>query len=1050
MVRRPPPAPSTGRKPQTGLPPKKELRRGPRLGPHIEYLVRLSEGSLAELAAQESALRQKVLSSEPSRRDSLLAAAVPHPLTGPIRLLPAEDPQLLLDSEALTRLDPRARAKFNPKHPAVTVCVEFLGSISDLPALGMIPAVQSGDLFAGWVNLDQIKNLSEHKAVVRVEALRTFAPTGGGGENGSGSANGESSLSSGATGRGVRIAVIDLAFDFLHPALTRQGVGTDQVRALWLHDMAVKAPSVSPAGTMGRRFSADELQAALKWYTDEDPRTGLPLAISGHFGRLSEMQAAPDYRDLVARHGTAVSGIAAGNGRASDGGPTLVVPGVATEADLLFIAIGGHDETRFADSTEVLAGFQAAFEDPHVPCVALMANSDNLGPHDGSLEGERFIDDMLLLPGRAIVLTAGNFNRSITDPQAFHAVAQLDPESGPSLPLVLKFDVGAVSPDSAEIWFQPVAEGKATATVSIQLDGTSIGQPVEVREGEPVVLLKPNQNPDETAVTAQLHSDDQADACCLRLVFRPGPEKEIVASEWIINVAATGAVHGWLDRNNSGIGRWVGPTAQAGADLTTLGSPSSATRPLCVGSIKEREGPVSQSSGRGPLRTSARNSRKPDLVAVGENITAPRGVPHARLQHIPQHSMTYQTFCPGGTSYAAPQVAGACALLFELFGPAATWADIRQGILQATAPGAAMGLSDHNGWNSACGFGRFGLTAMLSPSIPSVPDVWLPKAPGDTGREPFVAWTFWDSPALTLQDSAGNQLDPAAVAAGQATPTKLRVRLANRGPSSSSDVIVTTWWAPLGAMHPLPQPGVQRGAWMATGFAVNGQTSNLQRVAEISPDTEFDLVFDWMPPQNNDASGVPHILLAAAHCESDPYDPNDTLCAQNNVCALCVAVADDQMSARFNILGSDDTDGLIIWQDHPDARLRIENLPITALPWRDAEMFQASGQRSRPLFGFSNAASDMAIELSATLEHPKAIEQITDVLGADRLVLEGGLATIEGGQRLTLPRLRIAEGAPLTIIVAAVTQARGAIHLLHLSGGRRVGGSTVRFRPGSN
>src|SRR5262249_10245655 len=156
-------------------------------------------------------------------------------------------------------------------------------------------------------------------------------------------------------------------------------------------------------------------------------------------------------------------------------------------------------------------------------------------------------------------------------------------------------------------------------------------------------------------------------------------------------------------------------------------------------------------------------------------------------------------------------------------------------------------------------------------------------------------------------------------------------------------------------------------------------------------------------------------------------------------------IADEQASARFNILGSDDTDGLILWQDDPNAKLRINNLPVTALPWRNAEMFQASGQRSRPLYGCAKAGSDMAIQQAKILEDPKEIAEITDVLGADRLVLRDGKVTIDGGRRLTLPRLRIVEGASLILEVAALTDARHAIHLLHLSGGRRVGGGTIRF-----
>ena len=176
-------------------------------------------------------------------------------------------------------------------------------------------------------------------------------------------------------------------------------------------------------------------------------------------------------------------------------------------------------------------------------------------------------------------------------------------------------------------------------------------------------------------------------------------------------------MHGWLDRNNGEIGRWVGATAQAGAGVTTLGSPASATRPLAVGSVSSVAGSPSGFSGRGPLRRQPHSSRKPDLVAVGRECHCTAGTPHARRNHQPDGS-TYSEFKPG-TSYAAPYVAGACALLFQQFGPAATWADIRQAILQATVRPPGMPPPSDGNWDPACGYGLLDLKALLSPPMPS-------------------------------------------------------------------------------------------------------------------------------------------------------------------------------------------------------------------------------------------------------------------------------------------------------------------------------------------
>ena len=66
--------------------------------------------------------------------------------------------------------------------------------------------------------------------------------------------------------------------------------------------------------------------------------------------------------------------------------------------------------------------------------------------------------------------------------------------------------------------------------------------------------------------------------------------------------------------------------------------------------------------------------------------------------------------------------------------------------------------------------------------------------------------------------------------------------------------------------------------------------------------------------------------------------------------------------------------------------------------------------------------------------------EVTDIRGASRLVLRDRLTTIEGGPRLVLPRLRILPGALLEVQVeTGGADLDGAIHLLHLSGGRRVG-----------
>jgi Subtilase family len=1033
-----PPAPATGRKPQTGAAGRKDSIRSA-VGARLDYLVWLQaqENLLEDLVAQERDLWREHMRSLPARAQPRF----PSTLTAGVRLKPIDDPVLNLNEDSLLRLDPSGQARFDPHRPAVAANVTFLGSRRDLPTLGFIPVVEAGDQFFGWINLDRVARFAQHPAVVRIEALRSLTPSGAGpGSPGTATSRPAAALAA-ESGAGVRLAVIDLGFDILHPGLVRVSGGAEATRVLWLHDFVLPALPNAPAGSFGRRFDAADLDAALSWYAGANT-SPKPAIVATHLLRLKDV-GSPAYRTLAQQHGTATTGLAAGNGRTSPppSDDPRARPGIAPDADLVLLAVGAHDEMRFADALDIHSAFSAAFDDHSAPCVALLANSDNLGPHDGTLGGERALDHWLLTPGRAIVLSAGNLNHSASSAAAgpaWHAVSEADSGQSPQ-PLVLCYGSGAPWPDCAEIWFRPKPGEAAQAIVEIEVRNAAVGPPITIMEtAQPITILSPADNPsDQTTAEALLRFDPLADAYCLSLFIRPAVE--IARSEWKITIAAEEPVHGWLDRNNESAGRWIGLPAQNGSDRTTLGSPASSTRPLTVGSLANVAGRPSAFSGRGPVRAPADGARKPDLVAVGEGTVGPRGDPAARWHHHPP-SGPYRTF-PPGTSYAAPQVAGACVLLFERFGPAATWSDIRQAILQATVRGPQMPVPEPDGWDSACGYGALDLDLLHSPPAPLQADVFLAKADQDTGIEPFVAARFWQSPAIVLEDRNGAVLDPHRVATGEVVASQVRVHVSNRGGEPARDLRVQAWWAPLGALHPLPDPNEGGGAWQA----LKGQIENAAQVPGLAPGEISTAVFDFAPPRDASGAVIPHVLLATAGASADPFDPHDTLCAQNNAAALCVAAAQPGGKVDFHIIGSDDVDGLIIWSDEPHAPIRIENLPVCALPWRDAGLYEAGGFNDRPLYGSPKELPDLASTCALDLEGEAAIRDLTEVQGAMQLRHLDGLVSIEGVGRLFVPRLRIAQGARLALTLCSAEHTAGALHLLHLSGGRRVGGGSVTF-----
>ncbi len=1071
---RPPPAPATGRKPQAGVPARAAGRRGAVVGGRLAYILHLHgqrssvqghESQLADLVAQERRLWQRVLRRSEGgffckivrilcrlfHRENRLF--YPSPLTAAVRLAPDKDTALNLNAASLSRLDPSGRATFDPASPAVAVSVEFLGGKADLLSSGFIATAQAGDILFGWINLNRGAALANHPAVVRVDALRAGLPCLGAAASPAGEAGGAPAASP-LTGAGVRIAVIDLGFDFLHPALLRPAAQTERVRTLWLHDFVLPPDPAAPAGSAGRRFDDVALGHALAWYNSGGSGT-VPDAINDHLGRLRTARGTAIHRTQIQQHGTAVAGIAAGNGRSS-GPPTGVVPvpGVAPKADLILIAIGGHDEQRFANDLDVHNAFVSAFEDDSAACVALMANSDNLGPHDGTLAGERALDDFLLQSGRAIVLSAGNLNHG--DPlapgeRAWHGVAV--PESNGRQIVTFAFENGALWPDSAEVWFKVPAGETIEARIGIARTGlptrTVIVTPAQGTPPAPTVVLAVTDNPaTRTRVDALLLFDGDADAWGLQLFFRPAPGKRIVRTTWSVEVPSSEPVHGWLDRNNDGVGRFTGASAMAGANAITLGSPAVASRPLTVGSVDDATGNPSRFSGRGPVRAPGNGPLKPDLVAVGANVAGPRGVPVDRGRPPRRPSGPYRIFDPPGTSYAAPYIAGACALLFERFGPSATWSDIRQGILQATRRNpATMGNPEVGNWDRACGHGMLDLAALVAPPPPDTADVYLQKTNEDVGTEPFVASVFWQSPAISLVDARGSILEPARVAAGDAEPAGLRIWLRNRGALSAGGPIVTVWWAPFGAMHPLPGSGKGHGAWESSGFGIAGTPGNAQAIPDLGPDEIRTLAFDWIPPREPSGGFKPYVLMAAVSCEGDPFDPQDTLCAQNNAAALSVAASSRGRKIPFQIIGSDDTDSIVIWSESRSGTLRIEDFPVTALPWRESRLFATDRPGARPLYdGAGINSADPAVAMARRLE-ANDIASITDIEGADRLFAGNGSVTVEGHGSLKLPRLRIAEGVPLVFSLSFDGDVGAAVHLLHLSGGRRVGGGSVHVLP---
>lgn len=132
----------------------------------------------------------------------------------------------------------------------------------------------------------------------------------------------------GLTGKGILVGIVDSGVDFFHPDFRNED-GSSRILRLWDQSGNENPPE---GYTRGTEYTKEEIDKALA------------------LGEIEGRRLIPS-RDFSG-HGTAVLGIAAGNGRASDG----VNRGVAYESDLIVVKMGNAGENSFPRTTELMEG----------------------------------------------------------------------------------------------------------------------------------------------------------------------------------------------------------------------------------------------------------------------------------------------------------------------------------------------------------------------------------------------------------------------------------------------------------------------------------------------------------------------------------------------------------------------------------------------------------------------------------------------------------------------------------------------------------------------
>ncbi len=402
------------------------------------------------------------------------------------------------------------------------------------------------------------------------------------------------------TGKGILLAVIDSGIDYFHGDF-RNADGTTRIIELWDQDS-------------DQIFTSEEINRAL-----EAERTQ---------GKEAARRLVPSAD--VSGHGTAVAGIAAGNGRESGGR----YRGVAYESSLLIVKLGTPSRDGFPRTTELMEAVNYAAVravELGMPLVINLSFGNSYGAHDGTSLVETFISDVSGYGRTTIVVGTGNEGAG-----GGHAAGNVRPGEEREIELsVAPYETGL----GLQLWksYADIYE-MALITPSGESSGpiaSRLGPQTLSYRGTRVLLYYGKPSPFSTSQEIYfdfIPSGQYLDSGIWRIRLRP---EKIV----------TGAYNLWLPSRNV-----LNPATRflLSQPDTTLTIPSTAAKVISAGAYDDSFQAYADFSGRGFTRN---GMVKPDLAAPGVEVPAPR------------RGGGYEQVT--GTSFAAPFVSGSAALLME-------------------------------------------------------------------------------------------------------------------------------------------------------------------------------------------------------------------------------------------------------------------------------------------------------------------------------------------------------------------------------------------------
>ncbi|WP_099468927.1 S8 family peptidase [Konateibacter massiliensis] len=409
-------------------------------------------------------------------------------------------------------------------------------------------------------------------------------------------------------GQGILVAVVDSGIDYSHPDF-RNPNGTTRLLNLW--DQTI--PGNPPAGySIGTEYTEEQINEALRAPT------------------LQEQMAIVPSRDLSG-HGTAVSGIAAGNGRASNG----LYRGVASQSRMIVVKLGTPRTDSFPRTTELMQAIDYVIRkalEYQMPVSLNLSFGNTYGSHDGTSLLETYINLAANVWKTCICIGTGNEGAAAghTSGMLIEGVIEAVEIAVSEYETTLNLQIWKSYSDDVDIMIR--SPGGTTVGPIQQI----LGPQRFVLENTQLLLYYGEPSPYSTAQEIYIDFIPRGDYIADGIWTISLVPRRIVAGNYNMWLPSEGALN-------------VGTNfLRPNADIT-LTIPSTSIRAISVGAYNTMVGSYAAFSGRGY----ANDVRivKPDIAAPGVDITS------AAVNG------GYGVF--SGTSMATPFVTGGCAMMME-------------------------------------------------------------------------------------------------------------------------------------------------------------------------------------------------------------------------------------------------------------------------------------------------------------------------------------------------------------------------------------------------